>query len=109
MAFGSGAGEMLLKLSSELGKGLGKKATGKVSTQALQTLNRRLGRTIITKYGTKRGVVALGTAFPFGIGAAIGAGGNYAMVRTVGRHADKLFRSLPPGSLESTDLSRSND
>ena len=50
----------------------------------------------MTKYGTKRGAVALGRALPFGIGAAIGGGANYAFARAIAGHADRFFRDLPP-------------
>jgi len=62
----------------------------------LRGINSSAGRTIVTKYGTKRGVVALGTALPFGIGAAAGGDANHAIVRLLARHADKFFKNLPP-------------
>ena len=40
----------------------------------LKKLNLKLGATVFTKYGTKRGGVALGRMLPFGVGAAIGGG-----------------------------------
>lgn len=92
---GPTAEKTFAKLAGETGKGLGKKATGRISTDALKKINSTMGRTIITKYGTKRGVVALGRVLPFGIGAAIGGTTNYVSVRTVARHADNFFAKLP--------------
>ena len=50
-----------------------KRVTGK----ALAKVNKRVGTTIITKYGTKRGGIALGKLIPFGVGAAVAGGFNY--------------------------------
>lgn len=95
LLFGSGAAESFNKLASEVGKRLGKKAVHAVPTTMIRAINRAAGRTIVTKYGTKRGVVALGRAMPFGVGAVIGAGANYGGVRLLGRHADRFFKNLP--------------
>ena len=95
LAFGNGASKMVTRLAGEMGKGLGKKATERVSRETLKSINRVIGRTIVQKYGTKRGVIALGTALPFGIGAAIGGGANYALTCAVSQHADSFFRALP--------------
>lgn len=95
LAFGNGASEGATKLAGELGKGLGKKATERISTSTLRAMNKALGRTIVTKYGTKRGVIALGTALPFGIGAVFGGSANYASVRMLAKHAHKFFRDMP--------------
>ncbi len=96
LAFGNGASGSFTKLAGELGKGLGKRGTGAIPTESLRAINRALGRTIVTKYGTKRGVVALGRALPLGIGAAVGGGANYAFARSIARQADTFFRLLPP-------------
>lgn len=96
LAYGDGAAAVGSKLAAEAGKGLGKKATKSVSTKTLKKVNAAFGRTIVTKYGTKRGVIALGTALPFGIGAAIGGGANFLVTRSVGRHADAFMRSIAP-------------
>lgn len=92
---GAGATRIAERLASEMGKGLGKKATAAVPAAVLQQLNRVLGRTIVTKYGTKRGAIALGRALPFGIGAIIGGSFNYGTVRVVTRTADNFFSLLP--------------
>lgn len=96
LAFGDSAFVSFTKLAGEMGKGLGAKATARVSAESLRALNRALGRTIVTKYGTKRGVIALGRVLPFGIGAVIGSTANYAAVRVLSRQADSFFRQLAP-------------
>lgn len=68
----------------------GKKATTRVGTKvavaqfnkhvsgkALNKVNQRVGTTVFTKFGTKRGGIALGKLVPFGVGAAIAGGFNY--------------------------------
>jgi hypothetical protein len=37
--------------------------------------------TVLTKYGTKRGGVALGRMIPFGVGVAVGGGFNYLTMK----------------------------
>ncbi len=95
LLFGDGAAAGFGRLASEVGKGLGKKGTARVPMSLLRTVNGKMGRTIVTKYGTKRGVVALGRVLPFGIGMAIGGTANYVTVRVLARHADSFFRDLP--------------
>jgi hypothetical protein len=95
LLFGNAAAEGFTRLAGEVGIGLGKKATAKIPMSMLKSINGAANRTIVTKYGTKRGVIALGTAFPFGIGAIIGGGANYAMVALLAKHANKFFTNLP--------------
>jgi hypothetical protein len=102
LAFGDGASAGFTKLAGEMGKGLGKRTTAAIPNEALKAINKALGRTIVTKYGTKRGVIALGRALPFGIGAVIGGTTNYAFARTIARQADEFFRLLPPPLMATT-------
>ena len=95
LAFGDAAPAGFAKVAGEVGKGLGRRATDRIPAETLRAVNRALGRTIVTKYGTKRGAVALGRALPFGIGAAIGGTANYAFARAVARQATLFFRDLP--------------
>lgn len=94
LAFGDSASKGVTVLAREAGIGLGKKMTNKVPAEALRVINRLIGRTVFTKYGTKRGVVAIGRALPFGVGAVIGGGSNWALVKGIGRQADKLFSDI---------------
>jgi len=95
LAFGNGASKGFTRLAGEAGKGLGRKAVQRVPRSVLQSINTAAGRTLVTKYGTRRGVVALGRAVPFGIGALIGGTANYTGIRLLGRHANKFFNDLP--------------
>lgn len=54
-----------------------KKFPGKI----LQGINKKVGTTVLTKYGTKRGGVALGHLIPFGVGVAVGGGFNYLTMK----------------------------
>lgn len=95
LAFGDAAPAGFTRIAGEVGKGLGRRATERIPPEALRAINRALGRTIVTRYGTKRGAVALGRALPFGIGAAIGGGANYAFARAIARQATLFFGDLP--------------
>lgn len=95
LVFGDGAAQGFSKMAGEVGKGLGKRATNAVPMPAIRTINKALGRTIVTKYGTKRGAIALGRLLPFGVGAAIGGGANVVLTRSVGRYAHSFFADLP--------------
>ncbi len=95
LAYGDAASKTFSKVAAEAGKGLGAKATKAIPASTLQSVNRTIGRTIVTKYGTKRGAIALGRLLPLGIGAGIGLSLNVLLVRQVGRHADTFFRQLP--------------
>ncbi len=70
---------------------------------ALRRLNSSLASQVLKKYGTRRSVLAVGKLLPFGIGAVVGGGANYAFVRVVGRQADQFFRSalLLPSALHT--------
>ena len=72
----------------------------------LQVANRLMSRSMLQKYGTRRGLIALGTALPIGIGAVFGGGANYRAIRKLARDADAFFARLPYSAIdvESTDI-----
>jgi len=49
-----------------------------VSSKVISKINQKVGTTILTKYGTKRGGIALGKLVPFGVGAIISGIFNYS-------------------------------
>lgn len=49
----------------------------RISGKTLVKVNQRVGTTVVTKYGTKRGGIAWGKLVPFGVGAVIAGGFNY--------------------------------
>ncbi len=95
LVFGNGAVTGVDRMASEVGKGLGRKATRRIPMQVLHAVNGTVGRTVVSKYGTVRGVVALGNVLPFGVGACIGAGGNYLTVGAMAMAASRFFGELP--------------
>lgn len=64
-----------------------------VSGKLLQQINKKVGTTILTKYGTKRGGVAIGKLIPFGIGAAIGGSFNYYTMSGFKQAAINYYKS----------------
>ena len=65
----------------------------KVSGKTLAKINQRVGTTIFTKYGTKRGGIALGRLIPMGIGVAVGGTFNYVTMTRFKNSAIKYFES----------------
>ena len=57
----------------------------------LQQINKKVGTTILTKYGTKRGGVAVGRLIPFGVGVVVGGGFNYLTMKQFKNSTVKYF------------------
>jgi hypothetical protein len=68
-----------------------------VSGAVLKKINTKLGTTVLTKYGTKRGGVALGRMLPFGVGATIGGSVNLVMTKSFGRVILRYYGQIQPG------------
>jgi hypothetical protein len=62
-----------------------------VSGKILQKINQKVGFTLLTKFGTKRGGLALGKLIPFGIGAAIAGAFNYTTMNSFKKSAIEYF------------------
>lgn len=56
-------------------------------------MNQKIGRKLITKYGSKRGGASLGRLIPFGVGAVVGGTFNYITLQRFGKAADDYFSS----------------
>jgi hypothetical protein len=95
LAFGDTAAVGFTEVAGGLGKTLGRKSVGRIPASKLIAINRVLGRMVVTRYGARRGVVALGRVIPFGIGAVVGGTANYGFARAIAAQADRLFRDLP--------------
>lgn len=67
----------------------------RIPASSLRALNSVLGRNMITKYGTKQGVIVLGRAIPFGIGAILGGTLGALSARAIMAGADTAFGSPP--------------
>ncbi|MGH3774750.1 MAG: DUF7662 domain-containing protein [Pseudonocardiaceae bacterium] len=57
---------------------------------------KRVHRWLVTRYRTKRWILAISTILPFGIGAAIGAVSNRAYGRMVVAASRQVFGPIPP-------------
>ncbi|WP_112276189.1 hypothetical protein [Lentzea terrae] len=64
-------------------------------TATLKQINKVLGKNFITKYGTKQGIIVLGRAVPFGIGALIGGAANATVATLAVRAARRAFGPAP--------------
>lgn len=64
----------------------------KFPAKILQAINKKVGRTILTKYGTKRGGITIGKLIPFGVGTVVGGGFNYLVMKAFKRHAMEYFK-----------------
>jgi len=57
-------------------------------------MNQKIGRKLVTKYGSKRGGAALGRLIPFGIGAVVGGTFNYFTIERFGKAAVDYFTAV---------------
>lgn len=64
-----------------------------VSGKVLQKINQRVGWTLLTKFGSKRGGIALGKLIPVGIGVIIGGGFNYFTMNSFKKSAIAYFKT----------------
>jgi hypothetical protein len=98
---GGGGSTFFSKAASRTGPHLGKIVTNAVPLTTIRSINRTLGANFVTKYGTKRGIIAIGKVAPFGFGLAIGAGGNLLMARSAIMTTKAMFDSAE--KLNATD------
>lgn len=89
LAIWSGASEASAMVAGGVGAALGKKTVAGIPMKSVYAINRAFGGRILVKWGTKTGVIRLGSVIPFGIGAAIGAGANYGMAKGLSKVAIK--------------------
>ena len=69
-----------------------------VSGKMLSKVNQKIGTTILTKYGTKRGGIALGKLIPFGIGSMVAGTFNFV---TMTNFRDAAIDYYSNGALEA--------
>ena len=92
---GDGGAQTVTKAADRLGKHWGKKLAGSISAESIRALNKVLGHNFITKWGTNQGILVLGREIPFGIGAGVGAGGNWIVARSTIKAARAAFGAPP--------------
>lgn len=103
LIFGGSAREGFTAAASQLGVAVDPRRDtpmARVPLATLRAINGMLSTSLVRKYGARRGVIALGTALPLGIGAVIGGSANYSAVRALSRHADRFFSKLPYSAIE---------
>lgn len=101
LIFGSSAREGFSSTAKQLGLELDQ-PNQRLPLGTLRAINGLLGNKLLRRYGTRRGAIAIGTALPLGIGAAIGGTANYSAVRALARNADRFFSRLPYSTIETT-------
>lgn len=75
-----------------------KQFDARFSGEVLKQINRKLGTTVFTKWGTKRGGIALGRLIPIGVGTAVGGGINYLTARSFGAACLKYYCEMLPNN-----------
>lgn len=83
------------KAAARTGAHWGRKVTNQISMETILRINSILGRHFVTKYGTKQGIIVIGRLAPFGIGVAIGGGGNALLGRGVVTGTRRAFGPAP--------------
>ena len=106
LLYGSSARDEFARTLNEASVGIAPTVGRQIPVTTLQTANRLMSRVFVRRYGTKRGIIALGRMLPIGIGAVIGGTANYLTIRTLARHADQFFARLPYSAIDadSTDI-----
>jgi hypothetical protein len=99
LIFGGSAREGFTSAAKQMGVDL-EVPGGRVPLATLRAINGVLSSSLVRKYGARRGVIAVGTAIPLGIGAVIGGSANYAAVNALSKHADRFFSKLPYSAIE---------
>jgi hypothetical protein len=76
---------------SRLASGLNDLLPDGVPMSSITAVKKTIGRWLLTRYGGKQGVVAIGRVAPFGRGTAIRAAGNHAFGRLVVDTSRRVF------------------
>lgn len=90
-----GDSSFVQKAAGRTGPYWGRNLVKAIPMTTIDGINRVLGPRFVTKYGTKQGILVLGRELPFGIGAAIGGGGNAILGRTTISAARRAFGPAP--------------
>lgn len=92
---GEGGSKIVQKVAGRAGPYWAKSIVNGLPMSTITSVNKVLGPRFVTRYGTKQGVLVLGRDLPFGVGAAIGAGGNAAFARMTIRGTRRAFGPAP--------------
>lgn len=92
---GDAGASLINKVAGRTGPYWGRGLVDSVPTSTLRAVNKRMGQHFVVKFGTKKGLIRLGSLLPFGVGAAIGGAGNYALGRSVLTAVHEAFGPAP--------------
>lgn len=95
LTYREGAAGMVAKLAAEMAETTKGTGVRRLTTKSVKRINTTMGRAVVSKYGARRGVAALGRAVPFGIGAVLGYGMNTRAVTVTAGHAHSFFTEFP--------------
>lgn len=107
LIYGSSARSGMSRAINEASVGVAPPTQRGLPLATLQAANQIMGRALLRRYGTRRGLIAVGRLLPIGVGAALGGSANYLAVRSLARNADQFFQRLPYSAIDadSVDLS----
>ncbi len=74
----------------------------RVPGEVFKRINQKVGATIVTKFGMKRGGIAVGRLVPFGVGALVGGGFNFVTMNGFKQFAIDYYKT-ENGSLVKTE------
>jgi hypothetical protein len=97
---GESATNTINQVAGRTGAKWGAAVTKQIPMRTIRAINSVLGRNVVTKWGTKQGIIVLGRLIPFGIGAAIGAGGGALSGMVVVKAVHRAY-GPPPGTFAS--------
>ncbi|MGD7787085.1 hypothetical protein ACQCX2_02035 [Propionibacteriaceae bacterium Y1700] len=92
---GSNGTKVVLNTAGRVGMHWGQMLGETIPVRVLKEINRLLGNQLLKRYGPRAGVLFFAKAFPLGIGAIIGGGGNLAMARQVINSTRDAFGDPP--------------
>ena len=95
VVLGDSGAAVVSKAAERTGQHWGRALVRGIPTSSLTRVNKVLGRHFVTKFGTKEGIIVLGRVLPFGIGAAIGGGGNALLARSTIAGTGRAFGPPP--------------
>jgi hypothetical protein len=88
---GGGGSTFFTKTAGRTGPHLGKIVANAVPMETIKGINKVLGRHFVTRTAGKRGIIKLGSTAPFGVGFAIGGGGNLFMAKGIIKTTKIMF------------------
>ena len=92
---GQSANRAIPVVAKRTGQHWAKAVVKSISKSSILKLNRVLGRSFVTKYGSKQGIIVSGKVIPFGIGVVIGGTVNGFISQGIIRASNVAFGPLP--------------